>query len=347
MQGYYRQPALYKNKIVFVSEDDLWSVDLNNPKATRLTANNSEVSSPIFSPNGKHIAYIGTEDGGTEIYIMPSSGGPSKRLTYDGGFISQISLWEDDIIYYSSTLSSTIGRVLDLRMISSKGGPSSPLNYGMARSISNSEYGTILGKNTADPARWKRYKGGTAGEILIDNNNKNKFKKLFNLKGNITSPFWISNRIFFISDHEGIGNIYSSNRLGKNITKHTNHKNYYARNATVYNDKIIYHSGADIYILNTQSNIYDKVEFDYTSSKTQASRKFTSAQKYLESVSLATSKNFISVISRGKAFVMGNWNGPVFQFGEKHGIRYKHSTFFSNDKKILLVSDKDNKESIR
>ena len=267
-------------------------------------------------------------------------------MTYDGAFISQISLWLDKTIYYSSTLSSTIGRVLDLRKINSAGGSSSPMNYGMARSISISDYGTVLGKNTADPARWKRYKGGTAGEILIDKTNKNIFKKLFYIKGNIANPFWIDNKIFFISDHEGIGNIYSCNRYGKNITKHTHHKNYFARNATTDGTNIVYHAGADIYLLDVKKNLFNKINIDFASSKIQASRKFTSANKYLESTSLSNSKNYISMISRGKPFVMGNWNGPALQYGEKNGIRYKHSLFLNNDKKIFLVSDKDNKETI-
>ena len=36
----------------------------------------------------------------------------------------------------------------------------------------------MLGRNTADPARWKRYKGGTAGELWISKDDKMNFKKL-------------------------------------------------------------------------------------------------------------------------------------------------------------------------
>ena len=82
MSGYYRFPTINNSTIVFVAEDDLWSVDINNPKAFRLTTNISEVSSPLISPDGKWIAYVGREDGNTEIYLMPSIGGISKRLTF-------------------------------------------------------------------------------------------------------------------------------------------------------------------------------------------------------------------------------------------------------------------------
>ena len=74
MSGYYRFPTINKSTVVFVAEDDLWSINIDNLKAYRLTTNISEVSSPLISPDGKLIAFIGTEDGNNEVYVMPSNG---------------------------------------------------------------------------------------------------------------------------------------------------------------------------------------------------------------------------------------------------------------------------------
>ena len=70
MTGYYRFPTINNSTIIFVADDDLWLVDTENPKAFRLTTNISEVSSPLISPNGKWIAFVGTDDGISEVYIM-------------------------------------------------------------------------------------------------------------------------------------------------------------------------------------------------------------------------------------------------------------------------------------
>ena len=268
MQGYYRFPTIHDNNIAFISEDDIWIVDINNPTARRLTANTSIASSPTFSPDGKYIAYVGAEDGGTEIYIMPSNGGISKRLTYEGGFISKISLWKDNTIYYASNIDSP-QRVFDLRIIDSSGGSSKSLKHGMSTNIAISDFGTLVGKNTAEPARWKRYKGGTAGELLIDIGNNGIYKKFLNIKGNIACPLWIDKNIYFISDHEGIGNIYRTTKSAKKITKITNHKNYYARNCTSDGKNIVYHAGADIFVYNLESEINNRLDILYTSSKTE------------------------------------------------------------------------------
>ena len=95
----------------------------------------------------------------------------------------------------------------------------------------------------------------------------NKFRKLVTVKSNLCAPMWISNRIYFISDHEGIGNIYSSNKLGKDITKHTAHKTYYVRNASAYSNKIVYHAGGDLYMLDVKKTESYKLDFQYNSTK--------------------------------------------------------------------------------
>ena len=282
MSGYYRFPTINNNLLVFVCEDDLWSLKLNNNSPLRLTTNHSEVSSPLISPDGQFIAYIGREDGNTEIFLISTNGGKSKRLTYEGGLILNIAAWKNNYIYYSSTIDTPFTRTFDLRKININGGQSIPLNYGMTRNISFNTKGTVIGRNTGDIARWKRYKGGTAGKLLIDINNKLNFKSLLNINGNIANPLWIKNKIFFISDHEGIGNLYSCNSKGQNITKHTHHKNYFTRNATTDNANIVYHAGADLYIFNVKSNNYKKVDIVFNGSKIQTSRKYIDPKTYIE-----------------------------------------------------------------
>ena len=168
-----------------------------------------------------------------------------------------------------------------LRKINIKGSESEALNYGIASNISYSTNFTVLGRNTQDPARWKRYKGGTAGELWIDKKNDWNFKKLINIKGNMACPMIIGKKIYFLSDHDGICNLYSCNKNGASLKQHTFHDEYYVRNARTDGKTIIYHSGADIFLYDISSNKSHKLEIDFNSSFVNRNRKFINPQNYL------------------------------------------------------------------
>ena len=316
INGYYRYPSIYKDKIVFVAEDDLWLVNANGGKARRLTANLGEVSHPFFSPDGKWIAFIGREEGDIEVYLMPASGGPAKRLTYLGKNTIVLG-WKEGKIIFASNAGQPFRHLLWLYEVNMEGSDPQKLPYGPARNISFGKKGIVIGRNTGDPARWKRYRGGTAGEIWVDEKGTGKFNQLIRLKGNLANPMWIGNRIFFISDHKGIGNIFSCNPNGKNLKQHTNHKEFYSRNATTDGNRIVYHNGADIYLFDTKKNESKRVKIEYCSPHVQRNRKFVEPAKYLEDYSPKNDGSAIALVSRGKSFTMGNWEGSAEQYAGK------------------------------
>ena len=219
IQGYYRFPTIHENQVVFVAEDDLWTVEVSGGIARRLTSNLGEVSHPFISPDGQYLAFTGREEGPAEVFVMPTLGGPSKRLTYLGTHNTVVN-WKPDnqTIIFASNAKLPFTRSFQLFEINQNGGISQPMPYGSARNISyGRDGGIVLGRFTADPARWKRYLGGTTGVIWIDLDHTGEFQKLINLDGNLASPMWVENRIFFLSDHQGIGNF-----LNKCICHHFN-----------------------------------------------------------------------------------------------------------------------------
>jgi C-terminal processing protease CtpA/Prc/Tol biopolymer transport system component len=73
--------------ICFVYQYDLWTVNFNGGIAHRLTSTEANESGPVFSPDGKYIAYSSNKTGIYSVYIIPTTGGKSRLITEESGSV--------------------------------------------------------------------------------------------------------------------------------------------------------------------------------------------------------------------------------------------------------------------
>lgn len=346
-QGYIRFPTLYQNRVVFVAEDDLWQVSSEGGRAERLTAGLGETRHPHFSPDGQWLAFVGKEEGPGEVYIMAAQGSEARRLTFQG--VSSVAGWlpGDDAIIFTSSEGSAHHREELLYALNPQGGEARLLPVGMANAISyGPDGGIVIGRNIGEPARWKRYRGGTAGYLWCDAHGTGEFQRLLLLTGNMACPCWVGERIYFLSDHEGVGNIYSCTPGGEDLRRHTRHEDFYARNLTTDGMRMVYHAGADLYLFDPQSNKTRQLDVRLPSARTQLSRKFVMAARYLEEYNLHPEGYATALVSRGKPFSMGNWEGSVLQYGQADGVRYRLLRWLKDGKRIVAVQDAGGQERL-
>ena len=346
MSGYYRFPTICQDTIVFVCEDDLWTVSINGGVARRLTSNLGAAGSPCLSPDGELLAFSGREEGPSEVYVMPALGGEAKRLTYQGSNAAIVN-WDAEGKYI--LYSSGAGLAFDpwIWKISAEGGEPQRLSYGPANHIDFSDTeGVVIGRLTREPARWKRYRGGTAGQLWVDIEGDGQFQPLAPVDSNFTTPLWIGERIYFISDHEGVGNIYSCLPTGEDVQRHTHQDTYYARSAQTDGTHIVYHAGADLFVYNTESDTDARVDVAFHSPRVQRQRKFVSASGYLREYAPTPDGHALALTVRGKPFTMANWEGAVLQHGERSGTRYRFTKWLNDGKRLITLSDAEGEEAL-
>ena len=346
--GYFRYPTLAGDTIVFVSEDDAWSVPATGGAAQRLTAGLSEESRPILSPDGEWLAFMSREEHHAEVWVMPARGGPARRVTWLGANQSIPRLFlPDGRLLFVSDAREPFASQLHAYAVDLDGGVPERLPYGPCREVAfGPDGGVVLGRNTADPARWKRYRGGTAGRLWIDTRGNGQFKPFGDLNGNLASPMWIGKRVYFISDHEGIGNIYSMRPDGKDLQRHTDHDHYYARFAVTDGRRVVYQHAAEVWLFDPAADEAAVVEVDFRSPRAQRNRKFVPADEFMTGYSVHPEGHSLSVETRGKLFTFPLWEGAVRQHGHTDGVRYKQSHWTHDGTAVVTVSDESGEDSL-
>src|SRR6185295_5463964 len=129
-QPYFTEPALSpdRKEIAFVSGGDIWTVPATGGVASLLVSHTANEARPLYSPDGRYLAFISSRTGGGDIYLLTLATGDLKRLTFDDGF-DQLDGWSRDgqWLYFSST-SRDIGGLNDLYRVNVKGGTPMPVS---------------------------------------------------------------------------------------------------------------------------------------------------------------------------------------------------------------------------
>ena len=81
--SWLRYPAISPDgkSVVFSYKGDLFIVGTDGGEATRLTSNQAYDYSPVWSPDGKTIAFSSARYGNFDIFTVPVTGGEPKRIT--------------------------------------------------------------------------------------------------------------------------------------------------------------------------------------------------------------------------------------------------------------------------
>ena len=345
--AYLRQPTIHGEAIVFVADDDLWSVPAAGGLARRLTAGLSEPSTPCLSPDGKWLAFVGRDEQHPEVCVMPAEGGPARRLTWLGTDVIVRGWTPAGEIVYVTTHGQPFFRNYQGFVIDAAGGTPRALPFGQVNHLA---FGPgerkVIGRNTADPARWKRYRGGTAGALWIDAEGVGTFRRMSELGGNVTSPMWIGGRVWYLGDAEGVGNLYSCRPDGSDIRRHTDHEAFYARHAQRDGKRNVYQCGAKLWLFDPATDATRELAIRTPAHRAQAARKFVPAGEHLESFHLHPEGHSLALAARGQLFGMALWEGAARRFADGDAGRTRHGQWLADGTALVAVSDASGEERV-
>src|SRR5437764_1300032 len=82
---YFTEPAVSpdRSEIAFVSGGDIWTVPISGGEARLLVSHAATESRPLYSPDGKRLAFVSTRSGNADIFVLTLASGDIKRMTFE------------------------------------------------------------------------------------------------------------------------------------------------------------------------------------------------------------------------------------------------------------------------
>jgi tricorn protease len=342
--GYYRQPALARDGLIFVSEGDLWKVPLTGGVATRLTSHPSEESLPAISPDGLTLAFVAAYEGPSEVYTMPPAGGPPERRTYDGGHVTFVGWSPDGQILYATRNYSKLPDeqlfLLDVRKPATA--QRTPVPLSQAADGSYDPSGTLyFTRLPFQGSQTKRYRGGTVQNLWKFGRGDNEARPLTaDFPGTSKRPMWWQGRVYFASDRDGTMNLWSMRDDGSDLRQHTRHAGWDVAGPSLGQGKIAYQLGADIRVYDIAADTDRAVPIILTSDFDQTREHWVKQpMEYVTAVHLAPDGSRVVLTARGRIFVAPRRQGRLVEVTPREGVRYRDARFFPDGKSLLALSD--------
>ena len=316
-----------------MAEDDVWLAPVEGGRAWRVSADRAPVSRPRFSPDGTLLAWTSSRDGAPEVHVAPVEGGPARRLTHWGSAKTAVAGWtaEGEVLALSS-----VGRMSGVHVwafaVPLDGGPARELPYGRVSAVAAEPGGARVLLGSAgmgvEPARWKRYRGGTAGKLWLGtpgtDGAEGDFARIHaDLDGNIDSPMWVGERIAFLSDHDGQGRLWSSLPDGSDLRSHGEH-DFYARNASTDGVRVVHHSGGDLWLVDDLEQARPRrLEIRLGGPSTGRLPYPVQAGRYLGAVQPDAEGRSSLVEVRGTIHRVTHRDGPARVLADAPGVRHR------------------------
>ncbi len=308
--GYFRQPAVSADSVVFVAEGDIWRSNIAGGGAQRLTTHAGEEFNPAISPDGKLVAFTARYEGPAEVYVMPISGGAPTRLTFDGD-TARVQGWTKDnkVLYNSARYSGKPSARLYTVDIKTRTVEAVPLADAAEGCFTSTTL--VFTRQPANSDSLKRYEGGLAQKIWAWNRQSEAVPLTADYKGTSRQPMCGAARIYFLSNRDGTMNVWSMSMAGRDLKQHTRHADFDIRGASIFvntalkTETIVYQHGADIYTLDPAGNVSRKIELLLQSDFEQTrARWIKNPWDFVSHIEPSPTGDRVAITARGQVLVM-------------------------------------------
>ena len=355
-----RFPDIHGDKVVFTYASDLWTASTSGGIATRLTAHPGEELFAKFSPDGKWIAFTGQYDGDEQVYVIPSTGGVPRQLTFypsrgplpaRWGWDNQVYGWTPDgkqIVFRSLRDGFSLADS-KLYTVALEGGlpQALPMPKSGAGDFSPDATQVVYSPLFRDFRTWKRYSGGWAQQLYIFDVKSHAVEKITTDVRNHRDPMWIGEKIYYDSDKDGTLNLYSYDPKTKETAQLTKSTEWDVRwPSTDHQSRIVYELGGELNIFDIATGQSTHLSIDVPDDGLSMRPSEVSAAGQIEWYELSPKGERALMAARGDVFTLPIEKGPTRNLTDSSNAHDKLPVWSPDGATIAFISDMDGEDEL-
>jgi tricorn protease len=355
-----RFPDIYGDKVVFMYGGDLWTSSTSGGTATRLTAHPGTETYAKFSPDGKWIAFTGQYDGDEQVYIIPSTGGEPKQLTFypakgprppRWGFDNQVLGWTKDgtRVYFRGERDAWTTASPKVYTVSVNGGTAEAMPMPEAGSGSFSPDGKqmVYSPRFRDFRPEKRYQGGQANTLWIYDLATNDAKKISDDPHAARDEMWIGGTIFYNSDRDGKFNLWAYDTRSGKTSEVTQNRDWDIRwPSSDEQGKIVYEKNGELEVFDVNSKKADHLSINVPDDGINRRRRQVNVANLIQGYGLSPKGERAVFEARGDIFTVPIEHGGVRNLTKSSGAHDKAPAWSPYGRYIAFLSDKTGEDEL-
>lgn len=353
--AYLRYPHVQGDLVTFIADDDVWIAPVEGGRAWRLTSDRAPAQQPRISPDGAHLAYVSYRDGHPEVMVVDLVSGQSRRLTWWGAERTGVLGWADE---QRVLVASHAGEVeLRHQVVNAVGldGGVQRLDLGPASGVALRADGTaaLSTPGITVPARWKRYRGGTASRLWL-RTGETWEQLLADEPAALVDPMWLGDRLAFVSDRaarfpdraDEQANLWLWDSPGSGEPRQVTHQGPeqgYVRDASTDGTRVVWHSKGSLWLLEDVGAQPRRIELTVPGA---AARFAAKPAQHLERIVPDHGGDASLVGWRGNAFWLSHRDGPARALVADSGIRVREPALLGRTGQAVLVTDAEGEDAL-
>ncbi|MDX5477746.1 MAG: peptidase S41, partial [Cyclobacteriaceae bacterium] len=356
-----RYPAISPDgsKIAFTYKGDLYLVPTAGGKATQLTFHQAHDFMPVWSKDGKQIAFASDRYGNFDVFVMDAEGGQANRLTYHSNDEMPYSFSADNqsVIFggvrqdLAEHRQYPTGSQPELYQVSAKGGRvdqvwTIPSEYVQ---VSKDGKSMVYHDKKGGENEWrKRHQSAITRDIWMYDASSNTHKMITSFAGEDRNPVFApsGNDIYYLSEENGSFNVFKTNLENPSQKQAlTSLKDFPVRFLTIAdNGTMSFSYDGELYTFREGSQP-QKVEVSIKTQPISNSDSYISINGGVREMSISPDGKEIAFIARGEVFVT-SVDGSLTKRITNTPQQERFVQFAPDGKSIVYASERDGRWQI-